>query len=181
LDGKQAEGEVRYYMPDTSSGESVFPEVPGKVARPYGGFHLEAMDAHGGWIASVIDLARFVIALDDFQQSPLLKEETLRLMVAPPEPPVARQPDGSLEPTFYGFGWMVRPVGRTGKVNFWHAGSLPGTYTLLVRRHDGISFVALFNQRSKEGQKADGEIDPALNRAANSVTVWPAIDLLRKW
>ena len=98
------------------------------------------MDAHGGWIGSVIDLARFVAALDDFKQSPLLKEESLRLMIAPPPPPVARKSDGSLTPTYYACGWMIRPVGPSGAVNFWHAGSLPGTYSLLVRRADGICF-----------------------------------------
>ena len=29
---------------------------------PYGGFHLEAMDAHGGWIGSAVDLARWAAA-----------------------------------------------------------------------------------------------------------------------
>ena len=181
LDGKQADGEVRYYMPEASSAECVFPEIADKVPWPYGGFHLEAMDSHGGWIASVIDLARFVAALDDFKNSSLLKEETLRLMISPPEPPVSRKSDGSLAETYYGCGWMIRPVGTIGEVNFWHTGSLPGTYSLLVRRHDGISFAALFNQRSKQGRKADMAIDRALNHAANSVTTWPARDLFHKW
>jgi N-acyl-D-amino-acid deacylase len=179
LDGKQAEGEVRYYMPVPSSTESVFPEHTAKVSAPYGGFYLEAMDSHGGWIGSVIDLARFVAALDDFQRSPLLKEETLHLMVAPPERPVSRKSNGELMDAYYGCGWMVRPIRSTGGVNFWHAGSLPGTYSLLARRHDGVSFAVLFNQRSKRGQKADAEIDGALNRAVDSVSTWPAVDLFR--
>jgi len=181
LEGKQAEGEVRYYMPDATSAAPVFPDVAGPVPWPYGAFHLEAMDAHGGWIGSAIDLARFVTALDDFKQSPLLKEESLRLMIAPPEPPASRKPDGSLNDAFYGCGWMIRPVGKEGAVNFWHTGSLPGTYSLLVRRSDGVSFAALFNQRSKGGNKADAVIDPALNRAVNATTAWPAPDLFRRW
>ena len=40
-------------------------------------------------------------------------------------------------------GWQVRPVGRDGKANYWHDGSLPGTATLLVRRWDGLSWAAL--------------------------------------
>ena len=48
--------EVRYYHPGTV--HSVFPGV-GAVPVPYGGFNLEAMDAHGGWVASVVDLLRF--------------------------------------------------------------------------------------------------------------------------
>ena len=52
----RAPDEARYYDPVTVT--SVFPGV-GAVPVPYGGFNLEAMDAHGGWLASVVDLARF--------------------------------------------------------------------------------------------------------------------------
>jgi N-acyl-D-amino-acid deacylase len=48
--------EVRYY--DLFFVPSVFPGV-GVVPAPYGGFDLEAMDSHGGWVASVVDLLRF--------------------------------------------------------------------------------------------------------------------------
>ena len=128
------------------------------------------MDAHGGWIASVEDLARFVGALDVAAPSPLLKPETLRMMYAPPPPPVARREDGELQDSWYGCGWMVRPVG--GKANSWHSGSLPGTSSLLVRRWDGLSWVVLFNQRSEEKELPDGAIDGALHRAADRVTEW---------
>ena len=52
----RAPGEARYY--DLGTVHSVFPGV-GVVPVPYGGFNLEAMDAHGGWVASVVDLLRF--------------------------------------------------------------------------------------------------------------------------
>ena len=52
----RAPGEVRYY--DLATVNSVFPGG-GAVPLPYGGFNIEAMDAHGGWVASVIDLLRF--------------------------------------------------------------------------------------------------------------------------
>ncbi len=53
------DGEVRYY---DHPGASVLDGGRHRVARPYGGFHLEAMAAHGGWVASAIDLARFLNA-----------------------------------------------------------------------------------------------------------------------
>ena len=52
----RAPDEARYYHFGTVN--SVFPGT-GVVPVPYGGFNLEAMDAHGGWVASVIDLLRF--------------------------------------------------------------------------------------------------------------------------
>jgi N-acyl-D-amino-acid deacylase len=172
LEGQQAPGEVRYYTRDNSSGPSVFPERPGKIPWPYGGFHLEAMDAHGGWIASALDLARFAAALDDPARCPILKPETIATMYEPPAAPVSRKPDGSLENRYYGCGWMIRPVSGGTKANYWHTGSLPGTATLLVRRHDGLSWAVLFNQRSEDKKLPDEAIDAAMHRAANAVTDW---------
>jgi len=180
LADKSADGEVRYYTARDETADSVFGTSPGKVPWPYGGFCLESMDAHGGWIASAVDLARFAAALHDPQHCPLLKPETIQIMQAPPEPPVSRNPDGSLKDHYYGCGWLVRPVGREGKANYWHTGSLPGTYTLLVRRHDGVSWAVLFNQRSDDEKLPDSEIDPALHRAANAVNEWPKFDLFRQ-
>lgn len=181
LDGKQADGEVRYY---TKAGEltaNIFSEGPRQVTWPYGGFHLEAMDAHGGWIASAVDLARFAAALDVPAASPLLKPATIRTMYEPPEPPAWRNAGGELADAFYGCGWMVRPHGAGGRANYWHSGSLPGTATLLVRRWDGLSWAVLFNQRSEDPKLPDTAIDPALHRAAAAVTDWPSHDLFSRF
>ena len=174
-------GEVCYYAAKDSKASSVFPGTPERVPWPYGGFCLEAMDAHGGWIASAVDLARLAAALDDPLHSPLLSPATLRIMYAPPPPPVSWQPDGSLNDSHYGCGWNVRPTGADGKANYWHAGSLPGTAALLVRRHDGLSWAVLFNQRSDDKRLPDTAIDGALHRAADAVTAWPAENLFSKW
>jgi len=138
------------------------------------------MDAHGGWIASAVDLARFAAALHDAEHSPLLTPQTIRTMHLPPDPPVSRNDDGSLKDLYYGCGWLVRPVGKPAKANYWHTGSLPGTYTLLVQRHDGVSWAILFNQRSDDKKLPDSEIDPALHRAANAVTDWPKHDVFQQ-
>jgi N-acyl-D-amino-acid deacylase len=180
LDGKQAEGEARYYMPKSfrgGRGSSVFPEKRAKVPWPYGAFHLEAMDAHGGWIASAVDLARFAAALDVPNRQTVVEPELLSQLYQPPAPPVSRT-DGKLAPAFYGLGWMVRPT-RPGKANYWHGGSLPGTSTLLVRRWDGLSWAVLFNQRSRDKKLPDGAIDSALHRAAKAVKEWPTKDLFK--
>jgi len=180
IDG-QAPSEVRYYVADDATAPSVFPGTPEQVPWPYGGFCLEAMDAHGGWIASAVDLARLAAALDDPLHSPLLSPETIRTMYAPPPPPVSRKPNGSLNDSYYGCGWNVRPSGANGKANYWHDGSLPGTAALLVRRHDGLGWAVLFNQRSDDKRLTDAAIDGALHRAADAVTEWPAENLFSKW
>lgn len=176
--------ESRVRKPDAfrdDEGSSKERSGPFKVPWPYGGFCLESMDAHGGWIASAIDVARFAAALHDPQDCPLLEAKTIQTMHAAPEPPVARNDDGSLKDHYYGCGWLVRPVGKEGKANYWHTGSLPGTYTLLVRRWDGVSWAVLFNQRSDDDHLPDSEIDPALHRAANAVVEWPRFDLFQQY
>ena len=45
--------------------------------------------------------------------------------------------------SYYGFGWMVRPVGN--EANWWHNGALSGTVSIIVRSYHGLSWVALFN------------------------------------
>jgi N-acyl-D-amino-acid deacylase len=154
--------------------------LPRQVPWPYGGFCLESMDAHGGWIASAVDLARFAAAADDPSRS-LLKPATQRVMYAPPPAPVSRNADGSPKEFCYGCGWFVRPMGEQGRANYWHTGSLPGTFTLLVRRHDGLSWAALFNQRSNDSKLPDNAIDSALHRAADAVRDWSGEDLFRKY
>jgi CubicO group peptidase (beta-lactamase class C family) len=167
----RAEGEVKYYMPAPGPGGG----EPG--AEPYTGFCLEAMDSHGGWLASAVDLVRFAAALEDPARKSWLAPEARRMLYEPPAPPVSRQPDGSLQPVYYACGWNVRRVGPNGGANYWHNGSLPGTFTLLVRRHDGLAWAVLFNQRSSDPKLPDGDLDRALHRAADAVAEWPGHDL----
>ena len=59
LEGRVA-GEVYYYAsPRTRLSRSVFAIDDKDVPSPYGTFYIEAMDSHGGWVASAIDLIRF--------------------------------------------------------------------------------------------------------------------------
>jgi N-acyl-D-amino-acid deacylase len=125
----------------------------------------------------MLDLSRFVAALDTPGSRGLLKPEILRMLYEPPNPPVSRKPDGSLADSFYSCGWDVRPIGSPGKANYWHLGSLPGTFSLLVRRFDRISWTALFNQRSEDPTLPDNSLDAALYRAADAVDDWPRTDL----
>lgn len=174
----RAENEVRYY--DSGKGRSVWkPDAEEEVPGAYGCWHLEAMDAHGGWVASAVDLVRFAAALDDPDHSPILTRESMDAMFARPEGSAGYDEDGKPKAAYYGCGWSVRPT-SDGKANHWHGGSLPGTHTLLVRRHDGLNWAVLFNQRSDESGLDYGDIDGALHRGAAGVTAWPEWDLFEE-
>jgi N-acyl-D-amino-acid deacylase len=145
--------------------------------EPYTGFCLEAMDSHGAWVASAVDLVRFAAALDDPAREKWFPPEAKRLMYERPAPPADRNADHDLIEPYYACGWQVRHAGRHGKPDYFHDGSLPGTATYLVRHADGLTWAVLFNQRSSN----DRAIMGATEEAAYSVTDWPRHDLFNKY
>ena len=181
--GGRARGEVVYHVAGERAGLSVFAENLGEpVPRAYGAWHLEAMDSHGGWIASSVDMVRFASAFDANPKSRLLKAATVAEMFARPPAPVGRDEKGDELDVYYGLGWSVRVRPGNGGQNQWHTGSLDGTSTLLVRRHDGINWAVLFNSRQQcAGKNPAVTIDPLVHQAVNAVKEWPGQDLFSKF
>jgi CubicO group peptidase (beta-lactamase class C family) len=141
---------------------------------PYGAWCVEAMDAHGGWLASAPDLVRFASAFNDPRRGKVLKPKSMEIMFARPPGAAGREADGKPRDAYYACGWMVRPIGNTGGANIWHGGSLDGTSTLLVRRYDGLAWAVLFNSRDGAKKKAPADaIDSLLHQAADAVQTWP--------
>ena len=167
---ERLDDEVRYYpRHGQDPAWSVFPDGPGRVPWPYGGFYLKGQDAPGGWVGSAVDLVRFVTALDGSKYPTVLEPETVDLMLSRPRPQLRDTP------YYYGLGWSVRPVGDAK--TWWHVGSQPGTTALIVRAHHGLTWAALFNLRPQNRQEAQSELDQLLWRATREVTTWPTHDL----
>ena len=175
----RAAGEVKYY--GKGMGSSVFAENLGqKVPWCYGGWDIEAMDAHGGWIASAVDLVRFGAAFDHPEHSKILSARAIEETFARP-PGEAGMDKGKLAVVFYGCGWSVREVGG-GKINTWHTGLLDGTSTLLVRRSDRLTWAVLFNaSEDPQGKNLANQIDPLVHQAADEVKRWPDKDLFAEF
>jgi CubicO group peptidase (beta-lactamase class C family) len=164
----RAVGEVRYYA-GGGHADSVMGKAE-KVPWPYGGWCIESMDSHGGWIASAPDLVRFATALERPAHSPLLNFGSIATLFA--RPPTVGHATPARD-VWYGCGWSVRDVGR-GRRNSWHGGLLGGTSTILVRRHDGFVWAVLFNaQKTPDGQAPAGKIDGPMHRAIDAVRSWP--------
>jgi CubicO group peptidase (beta-lactamase class C family) len=160
-------GEVRYVDPKGRTAPAVVgPKLGARVPLPYGAWYLEAMDAHGGWVSSAVDLVKFGTAYD---RPGVVSAEGIRESFARP---AGLKADG---PTYYGLGWQVRVVNDKGAINAWHTGALDGTASLLVRRHDGLCWAVLFNARTDpQGEHLAAKIDPLVHRAADRVKRWPA-------
>ena len=164
--------EVKYYWPEMGLNAPLVPSVfPGEGMVPinYGGFYIEAMDSHGGWVSSTVDLLRFMAGVDGRANRPdILSAGLVAEMIGNG---AALCASGAC---YYAGGWLIRPT--QGDATWWHGGSLPGTTSILVRSYHNFSWVALFNARSGTGN-FDGEVDAALWNALGSVSTFPTHDL----
>ena len=169
--------EVKYHSQYVRT--TVFDASGFGVPSPYGGWNLENMDAHGGWLASAVDLARFAASFDDAAACPILSAASIATMFALPEN-IAPE-DYTAGDFYYACGWMVRDAGGENR-NTWHTGGLDGTFTLLVRRgYDKTNWCVLFNQRDDASGLDYMEIDLSMHTAANAVTSWPDHDLFAEY
>jgi N-acyl-D-amino-acid deacylase len=166
--------EVRYYDPQVGEGPSVFAADVGQaVPHPYGAWYLEAMDAHGGWIGSAVELVRFAAAVHTPGGNMLINDASRELTLAPPEGPVGHNEEGRPRDVYYGLGWQVKS-GDAYRVA-QHTGSLPGTSTILVSRSDGRHFAVLFNSRNsqKSNERLSSLAEPILHEAIDQIREWP--------
>lgn len=167
-------GSRRGSLPD--EGEYFGSQFPGsgRTTSPYGGFPIEAMDAHGGWITTATDYLRFLNALDGTRKPALLTPKIYAELIARPN-----APDTSGKPTYYAKGFTVRTVMGAG-ADVSHAGSLPGTLSFAAKLATGWSYVAIFNRRTETGQ-ATNRIDRLLNEASRKATTVAEGDLFARF
>jgi N-acyl-D-amino-acid deacylase len=179
----RAKGEVRYYDAKKRTGPALYPPRVGEqVPLQYGAENLEAFEAHGGWIASAVDLVKFAAAFDNPIRCPILTSKAIAEMWARPNGAAGLEEDGKPKASYYGCGWSVVLVGQTGKANTWHNGLIAGSEALLVRRWDGLNWAVLFNtSNNPDGKSLTGLIDGPLHEAADKVKVWPNVNQFNKY
>ncbi len=171
LIGNRAPREVRYYPPGnkTSDSKNVFggPDVQ----WCYGGFELEAMDSHGGWLATPSDLARFAGSLDPAARLGALNAQSIpKLFGRPAETGYAA--NGIELPAYYGYGWHVQATIPEG-ADEWHDGLFSGTSAFVMRRADGIVWALTFNTDNDDSGKVPAEVmAPRINRLAGAIAKW---------
>jgi N-acyl-D-amino-acid deacylase len=136
-----------------------------KVPVPYGGWHQEALDAHGGWIASAGDLALFAAALDEPDK--LIAADSVKDMFAPH---ATINADTRIH---YGLGWVLGREGSDDRPLKAHGGALPCTAASLVKTHDGLNLAVLFNLGMDKNGFLGRGLDGKLVSAARQVEKWP--------
>ena len=162
----QVPGEVRYYDPATAP--SIF-DPSETVPIVYGGFDLTARAASGGWIASAVDLVRFLTAVDARPgRADVLGPAALSTMLERPDLPVW---DGTA--AWYALGWQ-----RNTADTWFHSGALPGSRATIVRPEtDGLSWAVVVNTTPATPATFFPDLNQGLFAQAAAVTSWPAHDL----
>lgn len=127
---------------------------------------MENWDAAGRWLASSVDMMRFVAGIEGLAGHPaLLAPATVAQMTAPP----------AYAPTalaYYACFWQIQKVGST-TATWYHDGAPVGAYAYVQRRFDGVSFVVLINK----AHTTEAPVETVLINAMSRVSNWPTRDL----
>ena len=140
---------------------------------------LPMVDAAGGWTASAVDLARFLTNLDGSRGKPVLSANARKLMLAPPQPPLAKRENG----TWFGLGWdAVRVEGDA--FTYYKEGSYQGMRTYMKRLPSGVNWVLLYNASMEfdpqDMRLAAGTVQEA-RRLVDDIKKYPDIDLFKEY
>lgn len=134
--------EVKYYAySDITAGPN---DVATMLARvdglPYSNSQiLKKNYADGGWIASSIDLVKFVNALSTHR---ILSPRMLNVMLEKPSY-LERRND-----SYFAMGWSVKRI--DGHLYWYKTGSFTGTYAFIMQGDNGTSYAAVFNTKPSQ-------------------------------
>jgi CubicO group peptidase (beta-lactamase class C family) len=132
------------------------------VPWQYGGWNLEAMNAHGGWISTSADYVRMILAVDGFATVPdILTPAAITTMTT-----------SSSANAYYAKGWSVNSSG-----NWWHTGSLDGTSTFMARTSGGYAWAFHFNSRGNSSSAFWNAMDNLPWSCLATATSFPAHNL----
>ncbi|MDQ6781082.1 MAG: beta-lactamase family protein [Candidatus Eremiobacteraeota bacterium] len=162
--------EVQYWDdPLTPSYYSVYEDDSLPRTYSYGGFSMEAIDAHGGWVARSVDLTRFLDAVGGAEGHQLLKAETVKRMLDRPQ--LAQYKTAK---HYYALGWDV----TSGELVMSHNGALTwGTATSIARLPNGITYALCFNRLGYDLVNFVSTLVRESARILSAVASWPEHNL----
>jgi N-acyl-D-amino-acid deacylase len=165
FDGKYAVGEAVRHLAGTL------------IALPPA--NLPMVSASGGWIASVVDMARFLTNMDGSRGEPVLSEKLRLAMVEPPPEPIKPRADG----TWFGLGWDMAVL-KGKEFGYFKDGSYQGMRTYMKRLPNGVNWVLLYNA-SMEFDSLDLNMAAAtiqeVRRLIESLEKHPDVDLFKEY
>ncbi len=155
--------EVKYYEAEESPMIPAYDGSGRMVPKPYGGNPIELLGPAGGWIASSVELAKFMVSLDGFKSVPdMIPSYLISQMVVNDE---TRGP----------LGWKV--VKDNG--DWIRTGSMAGTSAIMKRQSNGFCWVVVMNSSSWKGPRLPAYVDYMMRKIEQSISHWPKQDLFK--
>jgi len=138
-----------------------------------GGRELIAAPA-GNWLASIVDLARFLTAVSGTRGKPFLTSAARQQMLAVPPLPLMPRRGGS----HVSLGWDSVTEEPRG-IQFHKSGLAAGVRTYIEHRSDGIDWVLLLNSdgQAPDRPPAASEIIDKIRQSIDATRDWPDRDL----
>ena len=155
------DNEVCYYEPGMDSVQAY--DGSGRmVLRSNGGNYIESLSGAGAWVASPVELLKFLSVIDDCPVVPdILSHESIMMM--------AMRGEHSELP----MGWMD----SNNRGTWSRSGTFAGTNAMMRREADGYSWVIVTNTSRWEGPRFTRSLISLMSRAMRQVKSWPARDL----
>jgi len=126
--------------------------------------NVTRFDAHGGWIATPIDLVRFLVHVDGLPtRNDIITASSHTTMLTDSG---IKDVNGN-DPN-YGFGW--------GTQNQWHNGAMDGTIAFVQVLPNGYTYAVIANTRPANDGFAFN-MAGAVQNIIKGVSKWPAYDL----
>ena len=128
------------------------------------GLKLANIDAAAGWVASPIELVRFLVHVDGAPTKPdVISAASHKLMTTGSGVKAANDADPR-----YGLGWHTDPQS--------HAGAMPGSLAYVAVLPDGFAVAAVANTRPASDE-AGQSLQSTLRDIISVVKAWPSYDL----
>lgn len=157
--------------------------IRGQASR-YGGFPpriipggqrtVPLMPDFGNWMASSVDMVKFLTAIDGTRMQGITYE-SFQELIAPLPPPMKNNPNGS----HFGLGLDTVRMTPEG-VTFSKNGGKPGVHSQIIHLPNNMDFCLLLNG----GSSPDGTtVNPmttaikSIRQVLNNVKEWPLVDM----
>jgi len=159
------DNEVHYFEQSNSMPVLEFNGSGRYVKRSYGGDPVELLGSAGGWVCSAVELAKLVCLIDGQDEiKDILSPEAIKEMT-----------NTNKSCTMGPLGW------KTVYGNDWYrTGSMAGTFAMIKKQHDGLTWVFLSNTSSWKGSHLSSYVNKLMNKIQyKTKSSWTYKDLFK--
>ena len=153
------ENEVRYYEVKEAEPVPAFDGSDTLVMKSLGGNNVKGLYGAGGWVASPVELLKFISAINKCPvKKEFLSEESINFMTLSNK-------------QYRSAGWS-----SANSREWQRTGSMAGTSAMIKAQRGGYSWVFISNSSSWIGPRLARQMNGSISRAISRVKEWPKVD-----